>query len=225
MAYCKKCGNALGDEQQFCPKCGEAVEGAIVPAAAAPAPPAPAAPGPVAPPAPYAPVAAPAQASGGSRKGLWIALAALVVAIAVACALVFGVFKDQIFDGGGAAAGAEKAVQTFLTAMENKDIDKLFEVMDPATYQEVLDLGLPLDSVKTMVAEELFTYDSMEFSDIKMQTTETGEGEATVAITRGMVTIVENGATESKSVLEADTPTEFILHQTDGKWQIEMDSM
>jgi hypothetical protein len=43
-----------------------------------------------------------------SNKGLWIGLGAAAVIIAVACALVFGVFKDKIFgDDGGSQAGTE----------------------------------------------------------------------------------------------------------------------
>lgn len=39
--------------------------------------------------------------SGPSRKGLWIALGAFVVVVAIACVLVFAVFNDQIFGDGG----------------------------------------------------------------------------------------------------------------------------
>jgi hypothetical protein len=230
MANCKKCGDPLNDTQKFCPKCGEPVEGTAVsaaPAAVAPAAAAAAsAPAPPAPPAPYAPVAAPVKASGRGKKWLWIALAALVVAIAVACVLVFAVFDDQIFDK---QTGPEKAVQTFLTVMEAKDIEGFMDLLPPATVQameaEAEAMGMSVDAVKAFLAADVFDYDSMKFSDVKMDTTETGEGTATVTITGGTVTKTANGETETKDVRDADLPLELPCVERGGVWYVDFENM
>ena len=85
MAYCANCGNPLTEGQQFCASCGQpagqgapgAPPGAVPPYGAG---------------QPYGQAAwtAPQKRRG---MGLWIALASLIVVIAVACILVFVVFK------------------------------------------------------------------------------------------------------------------------------------
>jgi hypothetical protein len=237
MAQCSKCGGPLNEGQAFCPACGQAVGAAVDPATAAAQTPPVAPVQPTAPPTPagYAP---PAYAPGGvyapgaypsakgSKKGLWIGVAAAAVIIAVACALVFGVFKDKIFDGGGTAAkGPEKAVQLLLNAMESKNIDKFFDLVAPASLESLESFGLTIEDAKDMIAEELFSYDSIEFSDIEMETTDTGDGTATVTITGGSVTITADGATETEEATESDAPVEFYCIESDGKWYIDIESM
>jgi len=76
-----------------------------------------------------------------------------------------------------------------------------------------------------MLAAQVFTYDSMQFSDVKMETTETGEGTATVTLTGGSVTQIVDGETETKDVREADLPPDLLLVEEDGVWYIDFESM
>ena len=141
MAFCRNCGTELEDGNKFCTKCGTPVDQAAAPAAASGADAPSAAPPqtPVAPPAPVASPAAPPPPAPKSNKGLWIALVVAILIIAVACVLVFVVFHDQLFgEEESAATGPEKAVQTFFTAMENKDANALFSLIDPDSYQQEL---------------------------------------------------------------------------------------
>jgi hypothetical protein len=161
-----------------------------------------------------------AQASSKSRKRLLITVTTLVAAV-----LVMSLSLLAVSCGGDAATGPEKAVQTFFAAMEEKNIDKFMEIVDPATFQDATDAGLSMDALKAMLAEEMFTYDSMNFSDLKMETTSTGEDTATVRVTGGTVTMVTDGQSETKSVLESDTPVELQLLQKDGKWYVDINSM
>jgi zinc-ribbon domain len=255
MANCIKCGSPLRDDQTFCTNCGQAVvadaveaaastvteaaQGEAAPvaagvdatAAAAQVAPAEPTPPPVqtpppgyAPPA-YAPGAYQAQAPKKSRKGLWIALAGVVVLIAVACALIFGVFKDQIFGGG---SGPEAAVQKLLDAVANKDVDALFEVIDTESLEALVSsFGMTVDDMKDMFADEIATDESeMKFSDVKYKTTESEDGTtATVEITGGKATITEDGETETVDIFDSDAPTEFSLNKVDGKWLIDFTSL
>ena len=147
--------------------------------------------------------------------------------IAVACVLVFVVFHDQLFGGEeDAATGPEKAVQTFFSAMENKDADALFSLVDPDSYQGALANGIPLDQVKNQLAMMVFSnYDSMEFSGVKMETTQRGMRSATVSITAGQVTIVTDGTSETLDVMDAGVPVELELFRKGGKWYLDFNAM
>jgi len=252
MANCTNCGSPLGEAQTFCGNCGQpvGVEAAAAAKAAAEAPSAvPAAPvaaaagtPPVAPPPPqfqqappvYNPPPAYGQAPGyppgayqaprKSRKALWIGLAALLLAVVVACILVFVVFWDQIKDGGGAATGPEKAVEKLLNAMESKDIDGFFDAMAPGAFDEMTQMGLSLDDIKAMFADEVFTYESIEFSGVKMETEDAGDGTATVNIVAGTVSLTEDGETKKEDVRDSDAPVEFQCVEVDGEWYIGPDT-
>jgi hypothetical protein len=242
MANCTNCGSPLAEGQAFCPSCGQPVGAAAVAQTAPGAPPMAQAAAPTPPPAPppyqqappaYTPPPAygppPGYPPGGyqpprkSRMGLWIGLGALIIVIVVACVLVFAVFKDQIFGGG--ASGPEQAVQKFLTVMEKKDVDGFFDLIDPASLEEFTSMGMSLDAIKPLLASEMFSYDSIKFNNVKMETEDNGDGTATVRIVEGSVTIVEDGDTTTEDVQESGEPVEFEVLKQDGKWYINPETM
>jgi hypothetical protein len=239
MAFCGSCGNALTEGQRFCPACGQPVGAAPVTAQQAPPAAQPVAPAPMpsmppqagyAPPPPgYAqPPAYPqgygqqawgAQPAKRSRKGLWIGLASAVVVIAVACVLVFVVFKGDIF-GGGAASTPEGTVKAMLSAFERKDADALFGLLDPEALDDITGF-MTEDDFKTSLSETLADMESVKFSDIDMDTEDTGEGTATVTIVSGSVAVTQDGETQTEDVTESDEPVTFDLVERDGSWYLD----
>jgi uncharacterized membrane protein YvbJ len=222
MAYCGSCGGEVAPDQKFCPKCGQPQVPAGAPPAAAPAPPAGYAAGGAYPPQQgYAP--APGYGPGyaqpqprRSLKWLWIALAALLVAAAIALILVFVVFKG----GDSAGASPEQTVKSYLSAMENKDLDKVLELVDPAIKESLLE-GEDLESAKDMLAEEVFSFDSLKFTGIKMKTEETSDTTATVTLTAGTASMTAEGTTESYNIEDETEPVTIDLVKKDGKWYVE----
>ncbi|MBN1319682.1 MAG: zinc-ribbon domain-containing protein [Thermoleophilia bacterium] len=215
-----------------------APEPSTTPSAVAPAPPPPPTPAQAYAQAPPPPPPAFAQAPAGgtpyaqapygqpprrrSLKWLWIGLAALAVIVAIVCVLVFVVFDG---DGGGGASEPEKVVTKLFDAMEDGDIDTVFEVMDPEMLgsefgEEFIDLA------KEAMRDEMFSEGSFKFSDLKMETKETGEDTATVRILEGKVTMTDkDGVSETSDVSDADEPVEFYLVKRDGKWYVDPSSM
>ncbi len=230
MAYCGNCGNALEAHQRFCPKCGHPAGGQASeqqPAAAPPPPPT----GYYQAPAydqgqGYAAPAAPpwSQPQRKSRLGMWIGIGAAVVVIAVALGLIFGVFKDDIFGGGGAASTPEQTVRNMLTAMENKDADTVLDLLEPGAM-ESLGGFMSEDALKEAMSAGLFEFESLKFSGIELSTEKTGETSATVTIIKGSVTITDNGEAQTEDVSEADEPVTFDLVKIDGSWYLDPSSL
>mgnify|MGYP000859082761 FL=1 len=157
-----------------------------------------------------------------SLKWLWIGLAALAVIAAIVCVLVFVVFDG---DGGGGASEPEKVVTRLLDAMEDGDIDTVFDVMDPEMLGSEFGDEF-LDMAKEAMRQEMFSEGSIEFSGIKMETEETGEDTATVRIVDGKVTMTdEDGESETEAVSEAEEPVEFNMVRREGKWYLDPTSM
>ncbi len=240
MAFCGNCGNALGEGQRFCPSCGQPVGGAP-PAAAGMPPSAPQAPAygqqspPMAPPqggyapppgyqqAPVYGQAYPqqnwgAQPAKGSRKGVWIGLASAVVVIAVACVLVFVVFKGDIF--GGASSSPEGTVRAMLTAIENRDVDAVYDLLDPDALDQITGF-MDEESFKESLSEGLLDTESIKFSDIEMSTDEIDDTTAVVTIVSGSVTMTQDGDTETEDVADAGEPVTFDLVKRDGSWYLD----
>jgi zinc-ribbon domain len=235
--FCPGCGTALGQ-----PGAGRAGAGsvptpspAVSPSAAPPsyAAPAPTYAAPAAPPAPpptyaaypppgqppYGPPGYPAQQPRG-RKGLWISLVACVLIVAVACVLVFVVFGDDIFKGGGAASTPGQTVSKVLKAMESKDIDAMFSLMDQKTLGAAMG-GMSVDDAKQALKSAKMDYQSVKFSGIKMKTETTSGTTATVTITEGTVTIIDStGQETTEDVRDADEPVNFELTKVGGKWYL-----
>ena len=159
------------------------------------------------------------------RKGLWISLAACVLVVAVACVLVFVVFWGDITGGGGAASAPEKTVSKLLKAMESKDVDAMFSLMEEKALTDALG-GITVDAAKAMLKSVMFDYQSVKFSGIKLETENTSATTATVTITEGTVTIKDNDGTESsEDVTEATEPVNFDLMKINGKWYLDPNSL
>ena len=144
--------------------------------------------------------------------------------------LVLGMVLSAAGCGDEAAASdAEFAVQEFLTASENKDVDAVLGLMDPqlvaAMEDELTGTGMTMDDLKSMLSEEFFPYESTKFSNIELQTTDIGENQATVEIVGGTLTQTIDGATETLDAEDSDEPLEFYLIQIDRKWYIDFESM
>ncbi len=226
MASCANCGSPLAEGQQFCGTCGQPVGQAGAAATIPPPPPPPPLPETTPPPLPgeaYGP--GPAYVQGGwtsppprrGRKWLWIGLAAVVVVAAIACVLVFVVFD------GEAAATPEDAVENLISALEDKDVDAFFSLMDPEAVDAMLAiLGVEsLDEAKDVIEGQMFDYESVEFSGVKLETEQTSDTTATVTMTAGKVTWTDSDGQETTSdVEESDEPAVFKLTKRDGSWYL-----
>ncbi|OFW58185.1 MAG: hypothetical protein A2133_00755 [Actinobacteria bacterium RBG_16_64_13] len=147
-----------------------------------------------------------------------------MLVIAVACVLVFVVFSDDIF-GGGAGKTPEQTVNRLLRAMENEDVDALFDLLDQEALSEVLG-GISAEAAKEMIGSAMFSDESVKFSGIKMSTDDTGDTTATVTITEGTVTVKDSDGVEtSEDVQDADEPVTFDLVKKDGKWYLDANSL
>ena len=256
MAYCRSCGKPLEGDEKFCSYCGGAVAQAeaITPPVATPgasaepvageaplvgeAPTAGAAPVsayqqvPAYPPPPYPPAsgyhAPPGYPAGAwsqplprrSRKGLLIGLAAVVVVAAIACVLVFVVFA-----GGDAAATPEQTVKRLFTAMEDKDADAVLKLMDPQMIK-TLPTGDDLNAFKEQLSQNMFDYESVKFSGLKMSTEMTGDTTATVTVTGGKATATDSsGQTKVEDVTEAGAPVSVDLIKQGGSWYLDSSSL
>ena len=195
------------------------------PGYAPPTPPAPPSYGAYAPPPP-APYGVPGYApqQPRSRKGLWISLVAGVLVVAIACALVFVVFWGDI-KGGGAASTPEKTVSRLLMAMQDKDLDTIFALMDQKALSDAMG-GMSMEATKQTLRSVMMDYQSVKFSGIKTSTKSTGETTATVTITEGTVTIKDNaGKVTSEDVKTATEPVTFDLTKIDDKWYLDPTSL
>ncbi len=238
MAYCGNCGNALEAHQRFCPKCGQPVGGQVTEQQAATAPP---------PPAGYYQAPSYGQAQGyaaptappwpaqqrKSRLGMWIGIGAAVVVIAVACGLIFGVFKNDIFGegGGGNGAGAggasspEQAVRELIAAYENQDVDAMFALIDPSSKSALLQ-GQSEDLAKQLLRAAIFGQRSVKFSGIELSTHQTGDSTATVTFTAGTLTVTgPDGQEVTSDVSEAGKPLTVGLVKRDGSWYVDAGSI
>jgi len=158
------------------------------------------------------------------RMGLWIGLAAAAVVIAVACVLVFVVFQDQIFGG---ASEPEQTLEDMFTAMENKDLDAFFALMDPQGIEQLESTGLMSEAdLKTLLGEQLTGYESIEFENVEMETEISEDGQnAVVTVVRGTLTMVAEGKTTVEKAEDTGEPQEYYLVNRDGKWYMDIMSM
>ena len=241
MAFCGNCGNSLGEGQRFCPACGQPAGGASAPQQAPPAAPPQAppmqAPGYMQPPQGYGQPPVYGQAYGQgygqpawgtppqkrSRKGLWIGLSSAVIVIAVACVLVFVVFKGDIF-GGKAASTPEGTVKAMLSAFENRDVDAIYGLLDPDSLEQITAF-MDEETFKETLSSALLETESIKFSNVEMETENTGDDSATVTITGGTVTVTQDGETQTEDVTESDEPVTFELVKREGAWYLDPYSM
>jgi hypothetical protein len=223
MAFCKECGNELGEEQGFCPECGAAVASALTVAGdeptkaeSAPSSP-PVDPGVTAPPAPRSPQARDsAPRSRGRMKWVWIGGGAAVVVIAVVLVLVFTVFTGG---GGPGASNPEQAVTNLLTAVENRDVEAVLASMAPDALPGLGD-GSDALTNKEKLAATLLAFRDVKFEDLKMTTEMQGETSATVTITGGKLSVTNaSGRTVTQNIGASGVNSVKVV-KIDGRWYI-----
>jgi hypothetical protein len=148
----------------------------------------------------------------------------LVVVIAVVLVLVFTVFTGDGENGPSAGSSdPEGAVEAFLAAIENQDVDALAEAIDPGfiddledeygqRYKELLDgffiLFVPMD----------FDISGLEFE------AEIDGSEATVEITAGTITYTDETGNKVKEDISDIAIVQYELVEVDGKWFVSMDT-
>lgn len=157
-----------------------------------------------------------------NRRGLLL----LIPALLAICLLMLGTMFLAVGCGGDDLTGPEAAVQKFLTASENKDVDAVFELMHPQAVAEMQEMitagGETFEEVKPMLATYFFPYDSVKFSDIEFQTTELSEEEVIVQVVGGTMTQTIDGVTET---YDADDSDPLYLYLVDGEWYIDFDAL
>jgi hypothetical protein len=165
--------------------------------------------------------------------GMWIGIGAAVVVVAVACGLVFGVFKADIFGGDaesgdvgtGGASSPEQAVRELLTAYENEDMEAIFALIDPVSMSSFLQ-GQSQDLAKQLLRAALFAQGSVKFSGIELSPGTTDATTATVAITAGTLTVTgPDGRENTFDVSAAGGPLTIGLVKRDGSWYIDANSV
>lgn len=158
------------------------------------------------------------------KKVLWISLAASVVVIAVVCVLVFVVFHDQVFGG---ASGPELKVQEVITAFENRDLEELYALIDPQGVQYLKETNqMDPGQLKTALGQELMTFDSIDYSGVKMKTEMSSDGQkATVTLVEGKVTSVKAGQSKVEDLKTPADPEEYYLILRDGTWYLDIVEM
>jgi len=159
MAYCSNCGKPLEGSGQFCRSCGSPVPEQAAGAAAAPTPP---------PPPPvypqggaYPPPGVPGPPKAGrSLKWLWSGLGALVVVVAVACVLVFVVFKSGDDQEAASALTTISAAATTQTTVPvvSTTVQTVATTTSTTTETTVQDISDPQKVV-------LQVFDAMENQD------------------------------------------------------------
>jgi hypothetical protein len=164
---------------------------------------------------------------------MWIGIGAAVVVIAVACGLVFGVFRADIFGavaesdgaGEGGASSPEQAVWELLTAYENEDMDALFALIDPVSMSSFLQ-GQSQDLAKQLLRAALSAQGSVKFSGIELSPGTTDANTATVVITAGTLMVTgPDGRENTFDVSATGGPLTIGLVKRGGSWYIDADSI
>jgi hypothetical protein len=114
----------------------------------------------------------------------------------------------------------EAAVLAFLDAMQKKDMMGVLLLMDPYTLEQTL--GMSLDEAAMFFGGDLFDFQSISFSGIKLSTESTGPDSASVTITAGSATITDSdGSTSTEDVMDAGEPVDFPVILEGGLWYLD----
>lgn len=176
----------------------------------------------------------PASPSRPSRKGVWIGIAAAIVVIAAVCGLVFGISGGDTSGagsdissgvtssgGGDIASGPEGAVRQLMVAIESKDVDTVFDLLDPQSMSMLLD-GQSEALVKQMLKAVLFGQKSITLSNVELRTKQTSDTTATVTIIAGKVTVSHaSGEKETYDVSDLPEPPAITLVKRGGSWLVD----
>jgi hypothetical protein len=193
---CSSCGHEIKDGSSFCTNCGAQL--------GSPPP--------------------PGGKTSRSWKPILVTGSVLVVVVVVVLVLVFTVFTGDGEDGPSVGSSdPEAAVEAFLAAIEDQDVDALVEAIDPGfiddlkgeygqQYKELLDgfflLLVPVD----------FNISGLEFE------TEIDESAATVRVVAGTVTYTDEAGNEVSEDFTDIAVVDYELVEVDGKWYVSMDT-
>lgn len=185
-----------------------------------------------------------------ARRKLWVAMAAALAAAAIACILVFVVFRGAIFEDDAAtapasdgsyttvsvstsaegnvtgrpvspAASPEEAVRRLFAALESGDADALFSLVDPDALEEMLG-DQTQAGAKAALAQMALGYGSLDFSAIELSTHLRSEAAATVTVVSGVVAITDpQGATRTHEVAEAGRSITIEVVERAGAWYLD----
>lgn len=153
-----------------------------------------------------------------SRGKTWL-LTGLIVAVAV-------ITLGAVACGGGSdASGPEDTVQGLFSAMEAKDVDAFFALIDPQGLADMEEQGFSAEAQKAMYEGSL-TYDSMKFEGVKFTTELSEDGQsAVVTVVEGVRTMVEDGEEIVEDAKDSEEPLLYYLVLRDGKWYLDVGMM
>lgn len=127
---------------------------------------------------------------------------------------------------GAGSAEPEQAVEAFFQAMEDKNVDAFFALLDPVAMEEFLGGLLASEEAREALAASMFDYGSIDFSDLEFTTVMKTATTAQVTVTAGTAVVTDSkGVTVTKAATEAGQPVTFELVQRDGAWYIDPGAM
>jgi hypothetical protein len=86
--------------------------------------------------------------------------------------------------------------------------------------------GLPLEEMMAEMGDAMFEFESIEFSDVELDTEKTSDTTATVTVVGGTVTITNlDGTKETEDVTQAGESIFFDVIERDGVWYLDPVSM
>jgi hypothetical protein len=212
MAFCQDCGGPLDAGQKFCPNCGATAEGSD------PTPDPAAVYGRLT----YRGIEVPPRAKERG-KGLWVALAALVVLIAIACILVFVVFKDDVF-GLGPGDTPEKTADALLKTVGRGKVENVFDFLEPYELQAQLG-GLPVKAAKEMMKAAMPSQPKAKYKGVRMQTTYEDSTHAFVRLVGGTMTVKQGGVNLKQDLGMLQGPDGLRMVKSNGKWYLDLEWM
>lgn len=194
--YCGKCGNKLEEHVTYCSNCGTAVIQQSTPIqASTPIPP------PVSAPVPASipdPIPAPESVRSGSANKR------LIIIAVVAVVVIFGAYK--LFSGGGSQSHPGSAVEGFIEAANDQDIDEMMKYFLPNP-----DLtGRELQRAKIELERNVYDFEAKKYKILHV------EEHGNQAVVEYMIGIERDGELVTRD-------GEFELVRIDGKWYIDGD--
>lgn len=182
--YCGKCGSKLEEQAAYCSNCGATViqqSTSIKAFASIPAP---------------VPIPVPNRSGSNNKKLIMIAVIAIVV--------IFGAYK--LFSGGGSQSDPGSAVEGFIEAANDHDIDEMMKYFLPnpdLTERE-------LQRAKIELERNVYDFEAKKYKILHV------EEHGNQAVVEYMIGIERDGELDTRD-------DEFELVRIDGKWYIDGD--
>lgn len=122
---------------------------------------------------------------------------------------------------GDEDSGPAGAVQRYLAAMANQDIEAMVDLTNtPSALAALEEQGVTKDElVYSADAEMIRSFGSLEFTDVTMETQQDGD-EAVVTITGGSMTVGGGVTLDLAMAADVGFPAEYDLAMIDDQWYI-----